>query len=205
MLGLVPSGTDAMAIRPSERLAFEQSAITLHQQAIATRNFTAKTSPRPKGQVLSTVPRAASVRIDERALKTWAMATDQTYAPIVAEKGTAFVELTPSESLRPLELGGSWTQFLVNPISEVMPTLVDAKALKERITTIRENGATIAWISVAGGYFENSYLNYATSERVHHAISTLKEIGVDGRRITAVTGTPDIEGLALRIRVFGYR
>lgn len=204
-LGILKSRLQRTDSTRNLRAAFEKRAISLHGQAVTTRPIVARSNPSFTASAATILPRALALTVNRLAALQLVGNGGRSFATVNTSSGRRFIPIVPTERLAPLTPGNPIAEISIGSASKSMTALIDTKALSNRIEKLRENGVNVTWVSVASGTSTNSYLEYTASERVHHAISALKTQGVDGRRITAVTGDPTVQNDGVRLRIFGFR
>jgi hypothetical protein len=221
-LGIVPSGTTQknLALEKSgekylaenwgiestpkraEKLAFTIASIDVHENVVATESLMARAQPDEQAKVVDQLLAGTSLRVVGLAEgpndTVWLQVlTEQKQTPL-------FVKVPSSAKSRPLvELGQSLKEIVARDNPDRIPDLIDALPLQDAINQLRNGGWEITWISLATGAINDEVKQGLRDARLEHARYLLKQMGVPGVRITAVTAANDFKDDGVRIRIFG--
>jgi hypothetical protein len=205
-LGLLWSGLDVQTQTASDNWSL--TSIAAHGYAIATKNMLARVSPSATADVGAHVAVGTVVQIDGiqrgSAGNNWLAATlpgaDTVYYM------SAEFDKTP---VKPLDLGKPLLEIQAPPRSDRFPDLIDPKVITDAIATLKAQGRSITWVSLATASVEsvdgsaNDRLALVRTGELSHAEYVLKHSGIDGKRITALTGVSDLHEAGVRVRFFG--
>ncbi|NMG00886.1 caspase family protein [Aromatoleum toluolicum] len=201
-LGLVPSGVTRVAATPS-KISRDMQVVLAHADVVTTRERAARTAPSSAAPVAARVPFGTQITVtDVKDLGKegiWVSAyipgiANELYLPVRAKVGNA----------APIELGRSLREIVVRPQASGIPDLVESRPIGEAISTLKAEGRTVTWISIATAAASSSKEADARTMRRFHVEYLLKQFGIDGRRITAVANAADFSDDGVRVRFFGF-
>ncbi len=221
-LGIVPSGTTQKNLaleksgekyltdnwgiestsKRSEKLAFTIASIDVHENVVATENLMARAQPDEQAKVVDQLQAGTSLRVIGLAEGP----NDNVWLQVLTEQNQTplFVKVPSSVKSRPLvELGQSLKEIVARANPDRIPDLVDPLPLQDAINQLRNGGWEITWISLATGAINDEVKQGLRDARLEHARYLLKQMGIPGVRITAVTAANDFEDDGVRIRIFG--
>jgi hypothetical protein len=117
----------------------------------------------------------------------------------------SFIKVDPLfAATRPIvELGQSISEFVVKPRSQGLADLIDPEPLRDAVAELRNQGWEITWISLSTGAVNDEIQQAIRDARLAHARYVLKQMGIPGKRMTAVTAVNDFKEDGVRIRFFG--
>jgi hypothetical protein len=94
-------------------------------------------------------------------------------------------------------------ELVVKPRPTGLPDLIDPKLLQDTLADLRSQGWTITWVSLSTGAINDETKQAVRDARLAHAEYLLKQMGIPGVQITAVTAVNDFKEDGVRIRFFG--
>lgn len=222
-VGIVPSGmtkrqlateqtgaqylTNIWGIEPTtqqtRKLAFTLASMDLHENVVATKELVARAAPDDNAEVVGHVRPGTQLKI--LGLVEGPHETVWMQAITEAQPSPFLLKVDPSLAPEPLivELGKSVKELVVKPRPTGLPDLIDPKSLRETVAELRSQGWTITWVSLSTGAVNDETEQAIRDARLSHAEYLLKQMGIPGVQITAVTAVSDFKEDGVRIRFFG--
>jgi hypothetical protein len=224
-VGLVPSGTTRQEIarlKTGEQyvvstlgtdfpdrelypnsLAFSLANIDAHGTVVATRDLVGRAEPRISAMVAERISSGARLQIDRVELgadkNIWVQASTPGRASpfyLMVESGA-----TPM----PLELGQSISEIVASPRPDSIPELINPAPIQEALADLKAKGWKITWVSLSTAPTDDGWQRETRAAMIANAEYLLKRAGIDGRRITSVSGRDDFSGEGVRVRFFGIK
>lgn len=201
-LGLVAAGTSP---QHSDEAAFSKVALDAHKLVVTTQDVKAQMGPDLAGPTgkLVTIPAGTRLIIKDVTVGTNNRLTVS--ATTDANEFHFLIKFNAGVVLKPLELGKSVKEIIVYPRTGSASDLVDPAPINTTLLTLRAQGWKITWVSLATARTTDESEEAARTMRLANAEYILKRAGVEGVRITSVSGREDFSGNGVRVRFFGIK
>lgn len=201
-LGLVASGVTRV-VPTREKITRDVGAIVAHADVVTTRDLIARTQPSMKARMASRIPSGSPIIVrsamDLGAKGQWLVAS------IAGVEKDLYIPVQPAiKPPAPVELGRAIREIVVHPRQSGIPDLVDPSPILATLTTLKNEGRTITWVSIATAPTMDPSEADARILRRFHVEYVLKQSGIEGRRITAVANADNFSGSGVRLRFFGF-
>lgn len=199
-IGLVSS---AAAPRAGDSLQFSVAALDAHGTVVATRDLEARTESNTSAAATSILS-GAELQIQGKTVG----ADGDTYMRVMTRDVESPLLINVSQFLeqpRLLYLGQSLLEIVALPRSDGNHDLVDDDAIEEAVAALKARGLKTTWVSLSTAAAEDESERDARALRLADAAHVLKRAGVEGTRITTVSGVDDFVGGGVRLRFFGIR
>jgi len=207
-VGVIPRG----ASTPSDSLEFSLESIDAHGTVVTTQKLSGLSAPSGSAPVVENIPSGAKLQINGHVVG----ADNNNYVRAsISEDAPAFFIKIPKSAFasKVRTFGQSIKEIVVAPRPESLPGLVDAALIEETYAELKAQGWDITWVSLATATTDGLSLTDSEKKaeqgrrslRLAYAQYALKHAGVEGTRITSVSGTEDFSGDGVRIRFFGVR
>jgi len=128
-------------------------------------------------------------------------------ATIRGETSTLFIKVQAPEVLLNT-LGKPLKEIMVPPRPDSIPYLVDPTPIREALAELKNQGWDVTWYSLSTAALaptDKEEEQDARLLRLANAEYILKNEGVEGVRITSVSGKDDFSGNDVRVRFFGVK
>lgn len=224
-IGLVASGTSVQRINQMETggrfftlgttstvsreefsrnsLAFSLANIEGHQKVVATDDFVGRLAPDSSAPPVKLVRFGTRLEINGVTLgpgeSVWVSASTP------GDTEPFYLKVEPGTSPLPLELGQSVKEIVVLPRPNSVPELVDPLPIEKALADLKGDAWTITWVSLATAPTDDEWERETRFARIANAEYLIKRAGIDGRRVTSVSGREDFTGNGVRIRFFGIK
>ncbi len=120
------------------------------------------------------------------------------------EHGNVVVPIAPTPTgTRLTKLGSSLSEVELPPRPDAKD-LVDTAPLVAELGKLKASGRTVTWISAATGLAGDTAQAEERQAFLTHAIYSLRTLGIEDSRITAVTNAENYASPGVRLRIFGY-
>lgn len=200
-LGLVPAGTTP---RVSDPLVYGLAAIDAHETVVATRTLVGRADPSASARVVKSIPSGTQIQINGVTVGADSGTYVSASTPGAGEP--FFVRILESvEVLQPLQLGLSLKEVVAPPRPDSIPDLASPDPIEAALAELKSQGWTITWVSLATAPTDDELEQNRRTVRLLNAEHILKRAGVDGTRITSVSGREGFSGDGVRVRFFGIR
>lgn len=199
--------TNTWGIEPTteqtRKLAFTLASMDLHENVVTTEGLVARAAPNDKAEVVGHIRPGTQLKIQglvEGPQDTvWMQATiEGQLSPFLLKVDPL---LAPQRSI--VRLGKSVKELVIKPRPTGLPDLIDPKPLQDAVAELRVQGWTITWVSLSTGAVNDETEQAVRDARLAHAEFLLKQMGIPGISITAVTAVSDFKEDGVRIRFFG--
>jgi hypothetical protein len=224
-IGLVPSGTSRQKIAQlqtgeeyiisqgspnmprgkfyRDSLGFSLANIDAHGTVVTTQSFVARTEPSISAPLVEQIPSGTELKIDSITF-----GPDETiWVSALTPRHTSpfYIKIEPGTTPVPLELGQSIKEIIALPRPKSIPELVDPLSIDKALAELKAQGWKITWVSLATAQTDDERERDTRAAWIVSAEYILKRAGIDGRRITSVSGTRDFSGDGVRVRFFGVQ
>lgn len=208
-LGVIPQGA---FVQPGDSLKFSLASIDAHGTVVATQKLLGRSDPSGSAPVVESIASGTELQINGVVVG----ADKNNYVSAsTREEDSDFFILIPGSLAAPatLELGQSIKEIVAAPRPDSIPGLVDAATIEAALAELKAQGWKVNWVSLATSATDKLSIPEAEKKveqgrrslRLANARYLLKRAGVEGIRITSVSGTDDFSGDGVRIRFFGVR
>jgi hypothetical protein len=222
-VGIIPSGTTEKQLatektgaqyltkiwgiepttQQTRKLSFTLASMDLHESVVATKELVARAAPNDKAEVVGHIRPGTQLKI--QGLVEGPNDTVWMQAMTEGQPSPFLLKVDPSLAPGPsiVELGKSVKELVIKPRSTGLPDLIDPKPLQDTVAELRGQGWTITWVSLSTGAVNDEREQAVRNARLAHAEYLLKQMGIPGVQITAVTAVNDFKEDGVRIRFFG--
>ena len=172
-----------------------------HGEAVLTSDQVALERPDALSPEAASLPAGTRVFVDDlktdKRKRTWAeVRRPNSVKPV-------FIDISSTTGSKQTDLGRPLLEVSVGGLKTGLQTLVDAAPINDAVRQLRDDGSTIAWVSIATPSTPKRSGLELFSARADHVVYLLQKNGILRQQVSILQEAPDLQGEMLRVRFFG--